>query len=113
MDITFENEDSISLDLSKFHSLVDVAYVVKATRADSDEEAKVFKKLSDDDGSIENNGDGTYDVNFVAADFGDNNLKSDTTYSVYVGIKVTGQTKFKEIGLNDEELTVKADGIRA
>lgn len=111
MDIVFGNETSVTLRLKNLHCLEDVAYVVKDSISDTDEDAKVFKKLSDNDGSIDNNKDGTYDVNFTAADFGEGKLEESNTYKVFVGIKYENSTNYIEIKLDDSELEVNPGGI--
>lgn len=48
-----------------------------------------------------------------ADDFGPGKLEVGSIYSLFHGVKFTGDPKYREIILDDDKLEVKQDGIRA
>ena len=118
MKVIYENSDFFaSIDLSDWlvarnliiGNITAVSFMAKINATDIDGSAVFSKTL----GSGVNVSDNSLLISSLDTDFGTGLLEADDTYNLYLGVQITGDTKFREIILDDWQLEVLQDGIRA
>lgn len=115
--VVFGNKDffmSVSLDKwlkergKIFGDIIGAILLVKSNPSDTDEEALMTKTV----GSGLTASGTDYIVETESTDFGVGKLVSGKTYGMYFGVKLTGETSYREIILKVPTLKVLSDGIR-
>ena len=120
MDWRYDNTfDSFELNIAPYinsrgillNDITEVLYIVKVNKTDPDVDAVLSKTLSSGVTKVAGatEADAKLTVQFSYADF--TSLELFTPYKVGLGIKTAALTKFLEIGLKDDTLTINPDII--
>ncbi len=115
LDIIYGNPSLIELDLDsttetlgiETDEYVNIIFVVKAKKKDSDEDSKLKKTLEDGEIFLDNN---KYYIQLEPEDF--ELLESNKIYIMGVGVTYIGQDDVLELDLDDDRVRILPDTIR-